>query len=172
MLDTVLYSGPASVVIITGAGINRFTPPCSINVLVEQSKDTRFIVFSDSKSSLEALNGFRIELDLVLKIIKDYTSLIKAGKVIKFCWIPSHVNIPGNERADTAAKSKALNSLICADVPLRNYSLTLTHTHTRSIDMLVECSELFVLQLCWFAFSALTLLVENQEAHPACKKIK
>jgi len=49
--------------------------------------------------------GFRIELDLVLKIIKDYTSLIKAGKVIEFCWIPSHVNIPGNERADTAAKA-------------------------------------------------------------------
>jgi len=48
---------------------------------------------SDSKSSLEVLNGFRIELDLMLKIIKDYTSLTKAGKVIEFCWIPSHVNI-------------------------------------------------------------------------------
>jgi len=44
-------------------------------------------------------------MDLVLKIIKDYTSFIKAGKVIKFCWIPSHINIPGNERADTAAKA-------------------------------------------------------------------
>jgi len=42
-------------------------------------------------------------MDLVLKITKDYTSLIKAGKVIVFCWIPSHVNIPGNKRADTAA---------------------------------------------------------------------
>jgi len=69
------------------------------------SKDTRFIVFSDSKSSLEALSGPRIELDLVLEIIKDYTGIIKAGKVIKLCWIPSHVNIPGNERADTAAKA-------------------------------------------------------------------
>jgi len=49
---------------------------------IRHSKDSRFIVFFDSKSSLEALNGFRIELDLVLKIIKDYTSLIKAGKVI------------------------------------------------------------------------------------------
>jgi len=73
--------------------------------VIHHSKDTRFVVFSDSKSSLEALNGFKIELDLVLKIIKDYASLIKAGKVIKFCWIPSHVNIPGNERADTAAKA-------------------------------------------------------------------
>ena len=40
-----------------------------------------------------------------LKIIKDYTSLIKAGKLIEFCWIPSHVNIPGNKRADIAAKA-------------------------------------------------------------------
>ena len=56
-------------------------------------------------SSLEALNGFKIELDLVQKIITDYTNLINAGKTIEFCWIPSHVNIPGNERADTAAKA-------------------------------------------------------------------
>ena len=69
------------------------------------SKDTKFIVFSDTMSSLVALNGFKIELDLVLKVIKDYTSLMKAGKVIEFCWIPSHVNIAGNERADTAAKA-------------------------------------------------------------------
>jgi len=55
-------------------------------------------------SSVEALNGFKIEVDLVLKIIKDYTSLMKAGKVIEFCWIPSHVNIRGNDRAHTAAK--------------------------------------------------------------------
>jgi len=72
---------------------------------IRHSKHTKFIVFFDSMSSLEALNGFKIELDLVLKIIKHYTSLIKAGKVIKFCWIPSHMNIPGNERADTAAKA-------------------------------------------------------------------
>jgi len=48
--------------------------------LIRHSKDTRFIIFSDSKSSLEALSGFRNELDLVLKIIKDYTSLIKLAK--------------------------------------------------------------------------------------------
>jgi len=66
---------------------------------------TKLIIFSDSKSCLETLSGFKIELDLVLKIIKDYTSLIKAGKVIEFCWIPSHVDIPGNERADTTARA-------------------------------------------------------------------
>jgi len=33
------------------------------------------------------------------------------GKTIFFCWIPSHVNIRSNERADDAAKS-ALTSPI------------------------------------------------------------
>ena len=44
-------------------------------------------------------------LDLVQKILKDYSTLTNSGKSIALCWIPSHVNIPGNERADAAAKS-------------------------------------------------------------------
>jgi len=47
-----------------------------------------------------------------LKLSKT-TSLIKAGKVIKFCWIPSHVNIPGNERADTTAKAALRLPVVC-----------------------------------------------------------
>ena len=56
-------------------------------------------------SSLQALSGFKLEIDLVQKILKDYTTLTNSGKSIVLCWIPSHVNIPGNERADAAAKS-------------------------------------------------------------------
>ena len=56
-------------------------------------------------SSLQAINGFKIELDLVQRIIKDYSTLSKSGKTIVLCWIPSHVGISGNEKADTAAKS-------------------------------------------------------------------
>jgi len=62
-------------------------------------------IFSDSMSSLQALSGFKLEIDLVQKILKDYTTLTKSGKSIVLGWIPSHVNIPGNERADAAAKS-------------------------------------------------------------------
>jgi len=64
-----------------------------------------FIIFSDSMSSLEAISGFKIEIDIVQNIIKDCTHLANSGKTIILCWIPSHVNIRGNERADSAAKS-------------------------------------------------------------------
>jgi len=55
--------------------------------------------------SLQALNGFKLELDLIQKILKDYSHLTAIGKTVMLCWIPSHVNIPGNEKADCAAKS-------------------------------------------------------------------
>jgi len=66
--------------------------------------ETNFILFSDSMSSLESLEGFKVELDLVQKVIKDYTDINNSGKTIRpiFRWI---LNIPGSERADAAAKS-------------------------------------------------------------------
>jgi len=63
---------------------------------------------SRDMSSLEAISGFKLEIDIVQNIIKDYTHLANTGKAIILCWIPSHVNIRGNERADTAAKSPFL----------------------------------------------------------------
>ena len=56
-------------------------------------------------SSQEAISGFKLEIDIVQNIIKDYTHLANSGKIIILCWIPSQVNICDNERADTAAKS-------------------------------------------------------------------
>jgi len=38
------------------------------------------------------------------RIIKEYSVPTKQGKTIALCWIPSHVGIPGNEKADSAAK--------------------------------------------------------------------
>jgi len=43
--------------------------------------------------SLEAISGFKLEIDNVQNIIKDYTRLANSGKTIILCWIPSHVNI-------------------------------------------------------------------------------
>jgi len=51
------------------------------------SEEYNYVIFSDSMSSLQALSGFKLEIHFIL------------------CWIPSYVNIVGNERAYTAAKS-------------------------------------------------------------------
>jgi len=73
--------------------------------VIHHSKEKNFIIFSDSMSSLEAISGFKLEIDIVQNIIKVCTHLANSGKTIILCWIPSHVDIRGNERADTAAKS-------------------------------------------------------------------
>ena len=76
--------------------------------VVRRLKEQNFIIFSDSKSSLEAINNFQIEVELVQKFIKEYTLLSNSGKNILLCWIPSRTGIWGNEKADTAAKAALL----------------------------------------------------------------
>ena len=55
--------------------------------LIRRSKEKKFIIFSDSMSSLEAISGFKLEIDIVQNIIKDYTNLANTGKTIILCWI-------------------------------------------------------------------------------------
>ena len=42
------------------------------------------------------LSFFKLKIDIVQNIIKDYTHLANSGKIIILCWIPSHVNIHSN----------------------------------------------------------------------------
>jgi len=39
------------------------------------------------------------------KYLKTNSTLINSGKTVILCWIPGHVGIPGNERADRVAKA-------------------------------------------------------------------
>jgi len=71
--------------------------------VVRRSKENNFVIFSDSVSSLQSINGFNLDSDLVKKILRAILS--QNGKNIVLRWIPSHMGIPGNEKADAAAKS-------------------------------------------------------------------
>ena len=50
--------------------------------VVRRSKEKNFVIFSDSMSSLQSINGFNLDSDLVQKFLKDYTVLAKNGKNI------------------------------------------------------------------------------------------
>ncbi|GBL79490.1 hypothetical protein AVEN_92646-1 [Araneus ventricosus] len=62
------------------------------------------IIYTESRSGINALQSVEYnEHPLVIKCFELHHAL-KSVK-IKYCWIPGHVGIPGNERADKATKT-------------------------------------------------------------------
>ena len=64
------------------------------------------IIFSNSKSALQAILGQDWMHPLVLKVLERLHWLVRyQEKRVLFYWIPSHVGIRVNEKADAAAKA-------------------------------------------------------------------
>ncbi|KAK3883722.1 hypothetical protein Pcinc_011979 [Petrolisthes cinctipes] len=69
-----------------------------------------FTIFSDSCSALQALCNFNSTHPLVLAILEWLVLLGRRGRKVTFCWVPAHVGVDGNERADALAKAVVSNS--------------------------------------------------------------
>jgi ribonuclease HI len=69
----------------------------------------RFLLCTDSLSSLHALASRVSDNLLVVQSLCITFELLQHGHTIVFCWIPGHTGIPDNEAADAAAKSAALH---------------------------------------------------------------
>ena len=85
--------------------------------------DNRFVIFSDSKSVLQAILS-KWEHPTI-KIVMEHLHFIHSvDKEIVFCWVPSHMGIQGNERADKAAKealSKDVTECLVSYTDARQY---------------------------------------------------
>ena len=68
------------------------------------NRDSKYVVFCDSKSVLESLCNQDSRNPLILDALDLIHKIQSDKKVIEFCWIPSHVGIRGNELADKKAK--------------------------------------------------------------------
>ena len=75
--------------------------------LIPDSDHSKFIIFSDSLSSLKALQNLKNTHPYVQEVIHRVNFLTRQKKQIELCWIPSHIGIPGNQRADEKAKLAA-----------------------------------------------------------------
>ena len=71
---------------------------------IRDQSEKQFIIYSDSLSVLKSLKDLHHRNPLIQQILKKYYYL-SASKETVFCWLPSHVNIRGNELADSEAKS-------------------------------------------------------------------
>ncbi|MCG7877158.1 MAG: reverse transcriptase domain-containing protein [Candidatus Thiodiazotropha endolucinida] len=77
---------------------------------IRDQSEKQFIIYSDSLSVLKSLRDPQHRNPLIQQILRKYHYL-SVSKEIIFCWLPSHMNIRGNELADLEAKS-ALSLII------------------------------------------------------------
>ncbi|XP_055604733.1 uncharacterized protein LOC129752967 [Uranotaenia lowii] len=79
----------------------------ALSWVVEQQVPQAYLICTDSMSAVTNLEKCKIKSkwkDCVQMLLNQIADL---GAEVVFCWIPSHIGIPGNEKADTEAK-KAL----------------------------------------------------------------
>ena len=85
---------------------------------IELSNHDKFLILSDSLSSLQAIHNNNYDSPVVLNVLEKCHFLSTSNKVVSFCWLPSHVSmISGNERADAAAKSALSLSISDIKIP-------------------------------------------------------
>ena len=81
-----------------------------------------FVIFTDSWSSLSLLSSFA-SLHPVVRDIQDWLFRLSARhKSVCFCWVPSHVGIPGNDAVDSLARDALdLPNLHLCSLPVSDY---------------------------------------------------
>eukprot|EP00916_Digyalum_oweni_P017689 GHVL01029063.1.p1 GENE.GHVL01029063.1~~GHVL01029063.1.p1 ORF type:complete len:324 (-),score=28.79 GHVL01029063.1:487-1458(-) len=80
-----------------------------VHLNLKNTPPQKIAIFSDSKAAIEALRSNKRSKrhDLVIAIKELANKIIKKGSEINLVWCPAHVNVPGNEKADKAAKEAA-----------------------------------------------------------------
>ena len=63
----------------------------------------KFVIFSNSLSVLQALKHTYSKYSQIQHLLLKHHE-IPSSKTVIYCWIPSHIGIYGNEKADKNAK--------------------------------------------------------------------
>jgi ribonuclease HI len=85
---------------------------------------TNYIIYSDSRSSLQALQHIYSDQPLIQKAHQLLHVLhFERSCDVEFCWVPAHVGVSGNETADCEAKEASEHDILAQDtrIPHRDY---------------------------------------------------
>ena len=80
-----------------------------------------FTIYCDSLGVLELLESYDPIHPLVQEIFKWLVLTKRRGHNIQFCWVPAHVGIRGNERADQLAKAAVSRSPSRHPIPFKDF---------------------------------------------------
>lgn len=75
--------------------------------IIDNSNSTNFTIFSDSRSALQGICQYNNNHPIVLEIMNWLVRLSARQKIVRLCWVPAHVNIHGNHKADAEARRAA-----------------------------------------------------------------
>jgi len=94
----------------------------TINWIIEDNETNplnKYSIFTDSLSSVQLLKRktHNTENQIIIDLFNNLKTLSDKNIILNIIWIPSHINITGNERADTLAKQIALSNKQSEDIP-------------------------------------------------------
>jgi ribonuclease HI len=75
----------------------------------------RYLILTDSMSSIRAMESQKISLHthpFVDECKHKCWQLTRSGREVSFMWVPTHVEIAGNERADFEARQATLGNMV------------------------------------------------------------
>lgn len=78
---------------------------------IEKNNQLYSLICTDSKSCLQALEFLKTDHPFIIRILEKLEHLKNRDLNVVFCWIPGHVGLSSNEKADSAAK-KALSEVV------------------------------------------------------------
>jgi ribonuclease HI len=76
----------------------------ALHLILHHHTSNSFTLFSDSRSALHSITDITNPHPIVSLIHTYLIRLHSRYKNVTFCWVPAHVDIPGNTQADTLAK--------------------------------------------------------------------
>ncbi|CAF4924610.1 unnamed protein product [Rotaria socialis] len=82
---------------------------------------TSFVIYSDSRSALEAITKNIPNHPLICEIQRWIVLLNSNNKAISLCWVPAHVRIEGNELADQLAREATNLHISNRAIPASDY---------------------------------------------------